>query len=108
LVPPADLSAVSITATNPTNTQTISPPAALTDVVFISKAEYSLSAGTLVIQASSSDEIAPQPTLSYGLAPLSPGALQSITVPGLTVPPAKVTVTSSAGGSDIEDVVILP
>lgn len=107
LVPPADLSAVTITANNPTNTPTVSPATALTDVVSIVKAEYSASAKELLIQATSSDEKAP-PTLSYGLTPLLAGALQSITVSGVIVPPAKVTVTSSAGGSDTEDVVILP
>jgi hypothetical protein len=107
LVPPASLSDVTIDAVHPPNTPTTSLPSPVTDVVFISKAEYSISTDTLVIEAFSSDETVP-PTLSYGLAPLTPGALQSITVPGLTIPPAKVTVTSSAGGSDTEDVVILP
>jgi len=109
LVPPATLGPVTITAVNPGNTTTISLPTGLTDLVFITRAEYSLATGTLVIEASSSDETA-LPTLNYGASPLIPGAtppLQSISV-GLAIPPVTVTVTSAAGGSDTEDVIILP
>lgn len=111
LVPPATLSPVTITATNLTSTATISPASALTDVVFITRAEYSLSAGTLAIEASSSDETAAsQPLTATGFGSLAT-ALVAPTFSGsftAVIPPASVTVTSAAGGSDTEDVVVVP
>lgn len=116
-VPPASIGSVTLTGNNipfnlatfPANvTTTKSSP--VTDVVYITKAEYSVAAQTLVIEASSSDET-PPPTLSYGAAALAMTAappVQSLTVTGLVAPPAEVTVTSSAGGSDTEQIVVLP
>ncbi len=108
-VDPAPLPAtVDVTANNPSlnNSPTTRADNAVIDLVSITKVEYS--GGNLVIEASSSDETS-LPTLSYGGLPLVPtgvGATQSLTVSGLTIPPVAVTVTSAAGGSDTEDVVL--
>ena len=90
-----------------TPTTGVSP---LVDVVTISRAEYSLSAHSLTVEAASSDEVTP-PTLTTNGQTLSPtgvGVVQRITLNGFTIPPATVTVTSAKGGSDTEDVVVLP
>jgi hypothetical protein len=101
---------VDVTANNPSlnNSPTLKTDNAVVDVVTITRVEYS--AGSLIIEASSSDESLPLPTLRFGasvLAPTGIGATQSVTVT-LAIPPATVTVSSSAGGSDTEDVVVLP
>ncbi|MBS1213033.1 MAG: hypothetical protein H6R26_1650 [Proteobacteria bacterium] len=102
---------VSVTAVQPggPNTPT-SETSHLVDVVTISKAEYSLTTHDLAVEATSSDE-APLPVLTVNganLAPTGTGMLQSATLTGLTIPPATITVTSARGGSDTEEVVILP
>ena len=109
LVPPAALGAVTVNAANAGNT-TVTVPSNVTDVVSITRADYSLGTSTLTIVASSSDETV-LPTLTAGAfgALGSPvGSTQTLTVSGLTIPPATVTVTSSAGGTDTEEVVVLP
>jgi len=100
---------ITVNAANAGNTA-VSVPGNVTDVVSITKMEYSLATGTLTIEASSSDEN-PLPTLTAGAFgdlgnPVV--SIQTLTVSGLTIPPATVTVTSSAGGSDTEEVVVLP
>jgi hypothetical protein len=107
---------------NPTLPATISVTAALAgsdpttkssdlvDLVTISRAEYSLAAGTLTVEATSSDEVE-NPTLTANGTDLTltgPGSLQSATIGGFAIPPAFVTVTSANGGTDSEPVVILP
>ncbi len=104
------LSPIDISADNPllNNTPVTKTGNVVTDVVSITSVTYT--GGTLVIEASSSDEVS-LPTLSFGSSTLTPtgiGATQSVTVSGLAIPPATVIVTSSAGGSDTEDVVVLP
>jgi len=93
----------------PPNTPTTASKA-LTDVVTIKRAEYSLSTHTLTVEAASSDEV-PLPLLTVNgqsLTPTGVDALQSVTLGGLVIPPATVTVTSANGGSDTELVVLLP
>lgn len=100
---------IAIAESTPT---TVSAP--LVDLVRILSAEYSLNSGQLTVVASSSDETSP-PTLT---ATSSSGAsIGSLTGDGATktlitgvtpTPPATVTVTSGSGGSDTEEVVILP
>lgn len=98
---------VSLTATSGTNNPTAAN-SDLVDVVTISRAEFSLSTGTLTVEAASSDEATP-PTLTVNGTELTgAGVLKSATIPGLTIPPATVTVTSPNGGSDTEQVVVLP
>lgn len=86
----------------------------LTDLVSIQRAEYSLSSGQLTLTASTSDEITP-PVLTAttadgaGVGALSgEGPLKSLTTGLSPIPPARIVVTSSNGGSDSEEVVILP
>ncbi|HEX6829486.1 MAG TPA: hypothetical protein VF104_10975 [Burkholderiales bacterium] len=102
---------VSVTATAASGPNTpITSPSPLVDLVTVSRAEYSLAAHTLTVEAASSDEVTP-PTLTVNGQTLSPtgvGVLQSATITGLTIPPATVTVTSANGGSDTEQVVVLP
>ena len=101
---------ITVNAAN-TGNSPISVANLVTDVVSITRAEFSQAAGTLTIEAFSSDEVVPFPTLSaggFGNLGDPAGSIQRLTVSGLTIPPATVTVTSSAGGSDTEDVVVLP
>jgi len=101
---------ISVSATNTDgvgNTTTTTDASDLVDLVTISRAEYD--AGTLTIEAASSDEVSP-PVLSVdgtNLTPTGVGVLQSATIGGLTIPPSTVTVTSANGGSDTEDVVVV-
>lgn len=88
-------------------------PLALTDLVVISRAEYSLSTGQITVVASTSDETSP-PVLTVtsgtgvAIGALSgDGAVKSLATGISPIPPAKVRVTSSNGGSDTEEVVIV-
>jgi hypothetical protein len=97
---------VTITATNTGNTATaVSSP--LIDIVEIKEASYETSSQTLTITATSSDQSPTNPpTLTAeGYGPLVNGTLA---VPLVTIPPAFVTVTSSAGGFETEPVEINP
>jgi hypothetical protein len=96
----------------PTSTPTtLSLP--LTDLVVISQAQYSLSSGQITIVASTSDETSP-PVLTatsgtgVAIGSLSgDGAVKSLSTGITPIPPAKVRVTSSNGGSDTEEVVVV-
>lgn len=109
---------VSITADNTAAIATSTPTtltSPLVDHVTISRAEYSLASGQLVLEASSSDQTA-APTLSAvatgsgaAIGSLAgAGAVKSLSASISPIPPARVTVTSASGGSDTEEVVILP
>jgi hypothetical protein len=85
----------------------------LTDLVVISRAEYSLSSGQITIVASTSDETSP-PVLTVttgtgvAIGALSgDGAVKSLSTGISPIPPAKVHVASSNGGGDTEEVVIV-
>ncbi|AYC32958.1 hypothetical protein D3880_11475 [Pseudomonas cavernae] len=100
---------VSITADNSqviagsTPTTKTSP---LVDLVTISRAEYSLATSTLTVEAASSDTSAQQGLSIDGIiGPFIDGRLQQQVLP---IPPAHVTVISANGGSDTEEVHILP
>ena len=88
-------------------------PMALTDLVVIQRAEYSLSSGQLTLVATTSDETSPPALTATSGTGAAIGALSgSAAVKTLTtgispIPPAKVRVTSSNGGSDTEEVVIV-
>jgi hypothetical protein len=76
---------------------TTSVTSELIDIVTITLAEFNPVTSILTVQASSSDSVVPLPTLTaLGLGDLVAG---SLVVLGVTVPPAQVTVVSSAGGS---------
>lgn len=104
-VPPV----VVITATNPTgSTRPTSVSSKLSDVVKIQTARYSWSNHSLLIEATSTDEVGIPDMVAQGYGRLSKnGTLQSLTVPDLTQPPATVTIKSAAGGSDTEPVVVV-
>ncbi|WPN45286.1 MULTISPECIES: hypothetical protein [unclassified Pseudomonas] len=99
---------VAIASSTPT---TIAMP--LTDLVVISRAEYSLSSGLITIVASTSDETSPPvltATTGTGVAigALSgDGAVKSLATGITPNPPARVHVSSSNGGGDTEEVVIV-
>lgn len=73
----------------------------LRDVVTITKAEYNTTDKTLTIEAVSSDQMAPGPTLTaVGFGVLA----SALVVSDVDAPPSEVTVTSSQGGTDTEPV----
>ncbi|MNN52508.1 hypothetical protein D3C81_1672110 [compost metagenome] len=86
----------------------------LTDLVTIRRAEYSRSSGRLTIEASTSDRTTPPNLTAYAgksnalIGELAGSADKSISSPAGVIPPASVRVSSANGGSDIEDVVIVP
>lgn len=104
-VPPV----VVVTATNPTGTtRPTAVSAKLTDVVKVQTARYNWANHSLLIEATSTDEVAIPDMVAQGYGRLSKtGTLQRITVADLTQPPATVTVKSAAGGSDTEAVVVV-
>lgn len=97
----------------PQNTPT-TVPHALTDLVSIDTANYSLSSGQLTLVASTSDAATATSLTATGssggaIGTLSgDGAVKTLTTGISPIPPAKVTVTSANGGSDTEEVVIVP
>ncbi|WP_460127895.1 Ig-like domain-containing protein [Pseudomonas sp. H1_D05] len=102
-------SVIVVTATNPAGTtRPTSVSSKLTDVVKVQTARYNWSNKTLLIEATSTDEVAIPDMVAQGYGRLSKsGTLQRITVADLTQPPATVTVKSAAGGSDTEAVVVV-
>ncbi|MGH8466464.1 MAG: hypothetical protein ACRER5_20190, partial [Pseudomonas sp.] len=91
---------------------TVSLP--LTDLVVIQSAEFSLASGQLTLVASTSDETSP-PVLTAttgngaAIGTLSGnGAVKTLTTGLSPLPPATVKVTSAYGGSDTEEVVLVP
>jgi hypothetical protein len=88
-------------------------PMALTDLVLIQSAQYSLSSGQLTVVASTSDETSPPlltATSGSGAAIGAlggDGAVKTLATGISPIPPSRVRVTSSNGGSDTEEVVIV-
>jgi len=90
---------------NPTNiaaTVTVN----LQDLVTIAQADYSAASGLLTVTANSSDLLAPVPALT--LAGFTPGTLNngSLTNFATPTPPPSITVSSSNGGSDAQNVAV--
>ncbi|MCK8658263.1 Ig-like domain-containing protein [Pseudomonas umsongensis] len=104
-VPPV----VVVTATNPSGTTR--PTAAsskVSDVVKVQTARYSWSNHSLLIEATSSDEVVVPDMVAQGFGRLTKsGTLQRLIVADLMQPPATVTIKSAAGGSDTEAVVVV-
>ncbi|WP_435652762.1 Ig-like domain-containing protein [Pseudomonas putida] len=100
---------VVVTASNAVGgTQPTALSSKLSDVVKVSTARYDWANKRLLIEASSSDEVAVPDLLAQGYGRLSKsGTLQSITVNDLAQPPATVTVKSARGGSDVEPVIVV-
>ncbi|KPG98873.1 hypothetical protein [Pseudomonas sp. RIT-PI-r] len=88
-------------------------PMALTDLVVIQSAQYSLSSGQLTVVASTSGEPSPPlPTATAGsgaaIGALGGASAVKTLATGISpIPPSRVRVTSSNGGSDTEEVVIV-
>jgi len=86
----------------------------LTDLVTITQAQYRLSTGELTLVASTSDETTPPVLTAHtGNGTLignlgGTGAVKTLSMTLSPIPPAKVQVTSANGGSDTEDVVLVP
>lgn len=109
-------STLQVTADNhlaiPSSTPT-TLPIPLTDLVVISRAEYSLSTGQITVVASTSDETSPPVLTAMSASGATIGALsgdgavKTLSTGISPIPPAKVQVTSSNGGSDTEEVVIV-
>jgi hypothetical protein len=101
---------INVTANLAGSTQTVLA-GTLVDVVTISKAEYNATALSLTIEASSSDQGITPPTLtaqSVTSGALVPGpGVDSLVLDGMLVPPATVTVNSSAGGSATAPVTVV-
>lgn len=88
--------------------------AELVDEVTILRAEYRVSTGQLTVQAATSDEISPPVLTAYTskgavIGALSgPSALKTLNTNISPIPPAVVQVSSANGGSDTEEVVLIP
>lgn len=100
---------VVLTATNPAGTtRPTSVSSKLTDLVKVQTARYNWSNHSLLIEATSTDEVVVPDMVAQGYGRLTKaGTLQSLTVSDLKQPPASVTVKSAAGGSDTETVVVV-
>lgn len=100
---------VVVTASSATGTtRPTSLSSKLTDVVKVRTARYDWANKRLLIEASSSDEVQVPDLVAQGYGRMSKsGTLQSLTVNGLTQPPATVTVKSAHGGSDVEPVIVV-
>jgi hypothetical protein len=103
---PATLpNSVCVAYTNPTNgvgtpVPPVYMPAPLGDQVFITEAIYNAVTQSLTVNATSSDTVAP-PVLQVGAFGGTPTDFLTggtVTIPGVTAPPSKVRVISSAGG----------
>ncbi|MFU2329479.1 Ig-like domain-containing protein [Pseudomonas sp. NFX98] len=104
-VPPV----VVVTATDPTSTnRPTAVSSKVSDVVKVQTARYSWSNHSLLIEATSSDEVVVPDMVAQGYGRLTKsGTLQRLTVADLTQPPATVTIKSASGGSDTEPVVVV-
>jgi hypothetical protein len=98
-----------VTADNTPVTTPTSLASSLVDVVKIGRAVYTKDTGTLIVEATSSDQVVVPTLRALGLGTLNRSQNpQQLILEPLAEPPAFVTVKSSAGGSDTEPVVILP
>jgi hypothetical protein len=104
-VPPV----VVVTATDPSGTnRPTAVSSKVTDIVKIQTARYNWSNHSLLIEATSTDEVGIPDMVAQGYGRLSKnGTLQRLTIPDLLQPPATVTIKSAAGGSDTEPVVVV-
>ncbi|MGY2342431.1 Ig-like domain-containing protein [Pseudomonas sp. SDO5532_S415] len=100
---------VVVTATDPSGTtRPTAVSSKVTDVVKVQTARYSWSNHSLLIEATSSDEVVVPDMVAQGFGRLTKtGTLQRLTVSDLQQPPATVTIKSASGGSDTEPVVVV-
>ncbi|WP_392887343.1 Ig-like domain-containing protein [Pseudomonas migulae] len=104
-VPPV----VVVTATDPSGTnRPTAVSSKVTDIVKIQTARYNWSNHSLLIEATSTDEVQVPDMVAQGYGRLTKtGTLQRLTVADLAQPPASVTIKSAAGGNDTEPVVVV-
>ena len=77
-------------------------------MVKVQTARYNWTTHSLLIEATSSDEVVVPDMVAQGYGRLTKsGTLQRLTVADLTQPPATVTIKSASGGSDTEPVVVV-
>ncbi|MGH8388848.1 MAG: Ig-like domain-containing protein [Pseudomonas sp.] len=104
---------VVVTATDPTQTtQPTAVSSKVSDTVKIQTALYDWSKHSLLIEATSSDEVVVPDMVAQGFGRLttsgsSIAGKRTLTVADLLQPPATVTVKSAAGGVDVEPVVVV-
>jgi hypothetical protein len=100
---------VVVTATDPSGTtRPTAVSSKVTDVVKVQTARYSWDNRSLLIEATSSDEVVVPDMVAQGFGRLTKsGTLQRLTVADLQQPPATVTIKSASGGSDTEPVVVV-
>jgi len=104
-------SSVRVTASQAGRTNT-TVASDLADIVTITLAEFHPFVGKLTIEAFSSDQVAPGPSLTaVGFGDLNPiaGSFpdRGAVFTGIVVPPAEVTVSSSAGGMTTANVSVI-
>jgi hypothetical protein len=104
-VPPV----VVLTATDPSGTtRPTAVSSKVSDVVKVQTARYSWDNRSLLIEATSSDEVVVPDMVAQGYGRLTKsGTLQRLTVADLSQPPATVTIKSASGGNDTEPVVVV-
>ena len=106
-IPPA-----AVLVTNMSSTPVNSVTAGVTDLVEVTKATYDTLTNAVAVTAVSSDKAAPPTGPAFTLvAPwggLMAGGAFSTVLPLGTIAPESVTVQSSAGGVEAEDVVVVP
>lgn len=99
-----------VTVTNMTDNPPTQVTAGLVDLLEIPNATFDTLTRTLTVNATSSDLSVPPPALAV-LGPLggpmTAGAFSTI-LPATTIPPIKIDVGSTAGGTSSADLVILP
>ena len=100
----------SVTVTNVTSNPVSSVSAGLVDLVNVTVASYDSFTHALTVSATSSDLSVPAPALVVAgpLGGLMTAGAYSAVLPLAVLPPTKVTVSSAAGGTDSDDVVIIP
>ncbi|HET9595182.1 MAG TPA: Ig-like domain-containing protein [Anaeromyxobacteraceae bacterium] len=104
-VPPA-----AVTVTNTTSVPANGVSQALVDRVNITTSTFDSLTKQLTVNAVSSDTLAPGPILAVDgpLGGLMTAGAYSTVVPAGTLPPLNISISSSAGGLDTDDVLVLP
>jgi len=103
-----------VTVTNMSDAPVNSITAGLVDLVTISTATFDTLTRVVHVAAASSDLSVPPPALAvlgsqtFAGGAVTAGAFTSLPLAATAVPPTKVDVASTAGGSSAADVVVLP
>jgi Big-like domain-containing protein len=109
-IPATTVTPAAVTVTNATSVPVNSASQALTDVLNITSATFDSLTRTLSVNSASSDLSVPAPAMTVDGplgGPMTAGAYTKVLAAGV-LPPRVVSVQSSAGGIDTDDVAILP